>query len=238
MSSDPLNANNAGEIDRLALALTKDPGSKAFIPLAEEYAKAGMWHEAAAVLEDGLKAYPNFITAMVALGRAYDQLGQPRKARGILEDAVKMSPDNLRAHRTLAKIYVEQRIKHAGLHSCAVILAANPHDPEALSLKASLERLGIVDEPVTLEPVTPSIGEFDAPRATDRHEPDLSASAFVTNPPTVGDEIPATAVHALDSPSPVDGAQVRRRRLEQWLAVIQSRHSRDPTAGFSVRSPV
>lgn len=131
-------SGNAAEIDRLALALAKDPGSKAFIPLAEEYGKAGMWAEAAGVLEDGLKYYPGFITAMVALGRAYDQMGQPAKAKAILEEAVKISPENLRAHRTLAKIYVAEGAKEAALRSCNVILAANPSDQESLSLRASL----------------------------------------------------------------------------------------------------
>ena len=67
-----------------------------------------MWQEAAAVLEDGLKVYPDFVTAMAALGRVYDQLGQSVKAKAILEEVVKQSPDNLRAHRILAKLY------HAG----------------------------------------------------------------------------------------------------------------------------
>ena len=83
MGSGSKKTNNAAEIDRLALAFAKDPGSKAFIPLAEEYGKAAMWEEAAAVLEDGLKTYPGFITAMVALGRAYDQMNQPVKAQAI-----------------------------------------------------------------------------------------------------------------------------------------------------------
>ena len=106
-------AGNAAEIDRLALAFVKEPGSKVFIPLAEEYGKAGMWEEAAAVLEDGLKTYPGFITAMVALGRAYEQMNQAVKAKAILEEAVKLSPDNLRAHRTLAKLYAAQGAKDA-----------------------------------------------------------------------------------------------------------------------------
>ena len=93
------------EIDRLATQLAKDPHSKVFMPLAEEYGKVGMWQEAVAVLEDGLKLYPGFITAMVALGRAYDQMGQATKAKAILEESVKLSPENLRAHRTLMKIY-------------------------------------------------------------------------------------------------------------------------------------
>ncbi|MCC6142056.1 MAG: tetratricopeptide repeat protein [Nitrospira sp.] len=128
----------AAAIDRLATTVAKDPASKAFIPLAEEYGKAGMWPEAAGVLEDGLKYYPGFITAMVALGRAYDQLDQPTKAKAILEEAIKISPENLRAHRTLAKIYTTEGATAEALRSCDVILALNPLDQESLSLRASL----------------------------------------------------------------------------------------------------
>jgi len=89
MAQNQNAAESALEIDRLATQLAKDPHSKVFMPLAEEYGKVGMWQEAAAVLEDGLKLYPGFITAMVALGRAYDHLGQATKAKAILEESVK-----------------------------------------------------------------------------------------------------------------------------------------------------
>ena len=138
MASAFKKTDNTAEIDRLALALAKEPGSKVFIPLAEEYGKAGMWEEAAAVLEDGLKIYPHFITAMVALGRVYEQVNQPAKAKAILEDAIKLSPDNLKAHRTLARLYAAQGAKDATIRSCNVILAVNPHDQEALSLRSAV----------------------------------------------------------------------------------------------------
>jgi Tfp pilus assembly protein PilF len=143
------NAASAMEIDRLATQLAKDPHSKAFLPLAEEYCKVGMWQEAVGVLEDGLKHYPGFITAMVVLGRAYDQLNQPTKAKAVLEGAVKLSPDNLRAHRTLIKIYAAQGMTEAALKSCRVILTMNPKDEEALSVQASL---GVQERGKTLPP--------------------------------------------------------------------------------------
>ena len=138
MAQNQIAAGNALELDRLATQLAKDPHSKVFMPLAEEYGKSGMWQEAAAVLEDGLKLYPGFITAMVALGRAYDQLGQFTKARAILEESVKLSPENLRAHRTLIKIYQSQGLNESAMQSCAVILAANPRDEEARSIQSAL----------------------------------------------------------------------------------------------------
>lgn len=77
MASGSKRTGNPTEIDRLVLASAKEPPSKVCIPLAEEYGKAGMWEEAVTVLEDGLKIYPGFITAMVALGQTYEQLNQP-----------------------------------------------------------------------------------------------------------------------------------------------------------------
>lgn len=138
MSQNQQATESALEIDRLAIQLAKDPRSKAFMPLAEEYGKVGMWPEAAGVLEDGLKFYPGFVTAMVALGRAYDHMGQATKAKAILEESVKLSPENLRAHRTLIKIYQSQGLKESALQSCSVILAINPRDGEALSIQSAL----------------------------------------------------------------------------------------------------
>jgi tetratricopeptide (TPR) repeat protein len=154
MAPTKKSSANTFEIDRLALQLVKDPHSKVFMPLAEEYVKAGMWQEAAAVLEDGLKYYPGFITAMVTLGRAYDQMGQSTKAKAILEEAVKLSPENLRAHRTLVKIYAAQGLADAAQRCCTVILAVNPQDEEALSIQAQLGTL-IPQRPPAKAPAAP-----------------------------------------------------------------------------------
>ncbi|MCP9438405.1 MAG: tetratricopeptide repeat protein [Nitrospira sp.] len=205
---------NAAEIDRLALIVAKDPGSKAFLSLAEEYGKAGMWEEAAAVLEDGLKTYPNFITAMVALGRAYDQLGQSVKAAAILEEAVRISPENLRAHRTLAKIYASHGRKDAAVQSCRVILAVNPQDQEALSICALL---GV-----------PSVeAEKEPPRRRSGRAPVISVAETT---PQEGNRSSAIVepLHEGERSSDEPGISREQKkmvvaRLEQWLATIQLR---------------
>ena len=196
MAQNQQAADISMEIDRLAIQLAKDPYSKVFMPLAEEYGKAGMWQEAAGVLEDGLKLYPGFITAMVALGRAYDQMGQATKAKTILEESVKLSPENLRAHRTLIKIYTSQGLKELALQSCDVILAVNPRDEEARSVQSALggplkqEKKAEPLKPTGLLKFTPSPRQADVPPvpveftaavAKTNIAPDLTASTVNTS---------------------------------------------------------
>ncbi|MBI3355583.1 MAG: tetratricopeptide repeat protein [Nitrospirae bacterium] len=237
MASGSNRVDNAAEIDRLALALAKEPGSKAFIPLAEEYGKAGMWSEAAAVLEDGLKTYPSFITAMVALGRTYDQMNQPVKATAILEEAVKLSPENLRAHRTLAKIYIAQGAKDAALRSCNVILAVNPQDQEALSLRAVL---GAPVSPATAEPSRPLRTKKPGKPVSEAAVPPIETaqSSTAKSEPVAlnAEERPATVTTSpqedLTQMATLVASMAHERRratvtqLEQWLAAIQV-HRRD-----------
>ncbi|MCS6291827.1 MAG: tetratricopeptide repeat protein [Nitrospira sp.] len=227
---------NAAEIDRLATTLAKDPASKVFIPLAEEYGKAGMWSEAAGVLEDGLKYYPGFITAMVALGRAYDQLSQPTKAKAILEEAIKISPENLRAHRTLAKIYTAEGSTVQALRSCDVILALNPLDQESLSLRASLgaARPGVSETsktpsakttvalPQTAVVVPPPHTPAVAESATPVQEAATTAAVVISALPDVLADATTTMASALErdqpqaqEPSPVDAVLTTDLATEQ-----------------------
>lgn len=59
------------EIEKLKEKVEKDPLSKLFVPLAEEYRKIGMLDEAVSVLLKGLENQPNYMTARVALGKIY-----------------------------------------------------------------------------------------------------------------------------------------------------------------------
>lgn len=249
MPSNQKLSASAMEIDRMALQLAKDPQSKVFLPLAEEYCKAGMWHEAAGVLEDGLKFYPGFITAMVVLGRAYDQLGQSTKAKALLEEAVRVSPENLRAHRTLIKIYVAQGASAEALRSCEVILALNPRDEEARAIR---EKLGKSSELTTrtpghirpVAPIVPTAGstspvseEADRTETVDPRTPFQELSAAATTTHEVADPVPAAAVDqagqdgaaATPEPSPnsVDPVSAPSphagtvAQLEAWLRSIE-----------------
>lgn len=234
MASGSKKAGNAAEIDRLALAFAKEPGSKAFIPLAEEYGKAGMWGEAVVVLEDGLKTYPGFITAMVALGRAYEQMNQPVKAKAILEEAVKLSPDNLRAHRTLAKLYAAEGAKQAVVRSCDVILSIHPNDQEALSLRAGFDKTTPRETAQSQEILR------ETPVKVERLGPDRLRGEGLTSPshgtmPSAIDEtqnLPCSVLYSEErhaSTTDFTGQALQKIRnpiiaqLEQWLNSVQMR---------------
>jgi len=217
MGSESEQPANAAEIDRLALAVAKDPESKAFIPLAEEYGKAGMWDEATAVLEDGLKAYPNFITAMVALGRVYDQTNQPVKATAILEEAVRLSPENLRAHRTLAKIYAAQGRPDAALQSCRVILNANPQDQEALSISAMLSASPSVTKTGRSGP------QQESGSSPSTSESPMQSGLIQDQAPGAVEPVPGAEAAGPESTPSHDHKRATVAKLEHWLAVIRSR---------------
>jgi tetratricopeptide (TPR) repeat protein len=236
MAQNQQAAASALEIDRLAVQLATDPRSKAFMPLAEEYGKVGMWQEAAGVLEDGLKLYPGFITAMVALGRAYDHMGQATKAKVILEESIKLSPENLRAHRTLIKIYQSQGLMESALLSCSVILAVNPRDEEALSIQSALGG----PQAQKKEPATPAPSELlksmkGEPEIVSA-VPQVAATTSTETAPDPADQIGARPAELeSDSQTPETAVQSSSTpradvvvQLESWLYRIQSRrHDRD-----------
>lgn len=215
----------AAEIDRLATAVAKDPRSKDFLPLADEYIKAGMWQEAAAVLEDGLTVYPGFVTAMAALGRVYDQLGQSAKAKAILEEVVKQRPDNLRAHRILAKLYHGEGQAELALRSCAAILNANPFDEEALSLKRS-----VTGAPDNLPP-SKRDKKRSTPDATAEKIPAAMPAVSAPEPVLSEAALPAVSMaepaHAAVPASPAIQHAAAIARLESWLGTIQAKRHPD-----------
>ena len=205
-------------IDRLATAVAKDPRSKEFLPLADEYMKVGMWQEAAGVLEDGLKVYPGFVTAMVALGRVYDQLSQPVKATVILEEVVKQRPDNLRAHRILAKLYHAEGKADLALLSCRAILSANPTDEEALSIKRR-----ITGSPEDISPSKREKKPIGGAMRRDSMRTPTSTPSGSSSQST--EESPQAASEPTPDPPAVKHAATITR-LDNWLRAIQL-HRRD-----------
>lgn len=84
----------------------RDPSSRIFVQLAEEYRRGGRLIEAIGVLEQGLLAHPNYQSALVALGRCRLERGDPARAAEALEQAVVHDPSQLVANKLLVEAYL------------------------------------------------------------------------------------------------------------------------------------
>jgi tetratricopeptide (TPR) repeat protein len=164
------NEIRSPELQKLEEKLRKDPASKLFFPLAEEYAQVGRLDEAIALLRTGVKAHPDFLGARVALGKVLFSKGQFAEAKQEFEQVIAANPDNLMAHKKLAAIYLKDGAKDKALASCEVILAVNRTDPEVLRLKEDVSRLpdqlGESEQTVVAQAL-PSVEE---PKASDAVE--------------------------------------------------------------------
>ena len=128
------------EVVKLTAKLSKDPTSKLFMPLAEQYIKCGMLDEAVKVLRGGLKIHPHFLSAKVVLGKAYLKKGQIQDAKTQFEEVITACPDNLFAHRKLVGIYRNDGNLEKARKSCDVVLSFYPMDAKMKTLVGELDR--------------------------------------------------------------------------------------------------
>ncbi len=127
------------EIEKLRIRVEKDPNSRLFLPLAEEYRKSGMPDEAISVILRGLEHQPGYTSARVALGRIYMEKGMLDEARKEFEAVVSAIPDNLFAHRKLADIYREKGEIRKAAAEYRTVIRLNPLDEEAKICLSEIE---------------------------------------------------------------------------------------------------
>lgn len=120
------------EIEKLREKVDKDPNSKLFVPLAEEYRKEGMADEAIEVLRKGLEIHPGYMSARVSLGKIYLEKGKMEEARIEFESVIKSIPDNLYAHKKLAEIYRDTGERGLAVKAFRTVLKLNPMDEDIL----------------------------------------------------------------------------------------------------------
>jgi hypothetical protein len=126
-----------------------------FGAIAERFRRAGDLDRAIALCQEGLKKFPNQLSARVTLGWAYLDKGEYDHARQELERVIRRAPDNLAAIRGLAELH--DRAEHAvsGLGPDGMWVPAEelPDEPEAA---APVEVQAAEPEPVPFEPATPA----------------------------------------------------------------------------------
>ncbi|MBE0425820.1 MAG: hypothetical protein IBX72_04130 [Nitrospirae bacterium] len=151
------------DIERLKEKITKDPNSKLFVPLAEEYKKAGMFDEAIDVLIKGLERQPGYLSARVSLGKIYTERGMLNEAKDEFEKVTSSIPDNLYAHKKLAEIYSDLGEKDKAVNEFKAVLKLNPMDEWATASLAEMEETKIHTEEQTVEKTEEDILEEEIP---------------------------------------------------------------------------
>ncbi len=127
------------EIAKLAEKISKDPKSKLFVPLAEEYKRAGDLEMSIHVLTEGIKNNPGYVTARSFLGRLLFEKGDLEGAQKEFEEVAKAIPDNLMAQRKLGDLFVLQNRSADALKHYKSALSLNPGDEDMALLVADLE---------------------------------------------------------------------------------------------------
>lgn len=143
------------DIGKLKEKVDKDPNSKLFVPLAEEYKKAGMLDEAIAVLTKGLERQPGYMSARVSLGKVYLEKGMLDEAKAEFEKVISVIPDNLYAHRKLAEIYRDLGEADNAIKEFKTVLRLNPMDEEAATSLGYLEGKPHIEEKPPIKPIEP-----------------------------------------------------------------------------------
>ncbi|MEK6700208.1 MAG: tetratricopeptide repeat protein [Nitrospirota bacterium] len=195
---------DTSEIVKLTERISKDPKSKLFVPLAEEYKKAGDIEMSIHVLSEGLKHNPGYVTAKSFLGRLLLEKGDLAGSQKEFEEVVKAIPDNLLAQKKLGEIYALQGKSGDALTHYKVALSLNPKDEETASLVADLAAGKPVKERI-LKPKPPA-----APDQTAKPKPAPPSR------PTGGTEVPRPAA-PLPRPSSAEG----EREVPEEVLVVE-----------------
>jgi predicted Zn-dependent protease len=119
----------------------------ASVSLAEEYRRVGSYAEARSVLETCLKAFPQHLSALIALGRVRLEAGDAAGAAQAFERVLGRDPMQLVANKMLAEAYLllgrpaeaEQRLR--------IYALLNDRDPELVLLQRRLRQALAPEEP-------------------------------------------------------------------------------------------
>jgi tetratricopeptide (TPR) repeat protein len=162
----------------------------AFGGIAEKYRRAGDLDRAIALCREGLKKFPDHVSARVTLGWALLDQKKYEEAQVELESALKRAPDNLAAIRGLAELH--ERAEN-DVHLPMDGPGQWPPD-ESMIANAVSAAVEPVDEPAGVEPVaaagaettpaaiaaTPAAVEDDSLAAAVEIEPPAAAAAAVS----------------------------------------------------------
>jgi predicted regulator of Ras-like GTPase activity (Roadblock/LC7/MglB family) len=141
-------------LEELKRLLQRDPTSRQFLALAEEFRRHGKYRDAVITLERGLAMHQTSVAGHVALGKTYQQLDRLEDAIRAFTNALRIDRENLVAIRQLAEVYLAKGDKVEAIKKLKLYRGLKAGDREVNDIIARLE----------LE-VSTAVGERTGPRS-------------------------------------------------------------------------
>ncbi len=121
-------------IESLKDRIARDPFSRAFLQLAEEYRREGRFQEAIEVCLEGLGRHPTYHTARISLGKTYMEAGDMENALRAFTEVLELQPENHLAAKLLAEIQKKTGDSAGAAATYLAILRYYPADREVAAL--------------------------------------------------------------------------------------------------------
>jgi len=110
------------------------------LDLATAYGRTGRFNDAASVLNEGIKTYPNSAALTSALVSAYIKLSRFDEAAAVAEELASRNPQDIEAQRVYLSVLVFNADYQTAVPLARKLLAQAPHDEDFLYLNGVLER--------------------------------------------------------------------------------------------------
>ena len=205
------SGQSSPSIEALKQRMDRDPLSRAFLQLAEEYRKSGQFEEAVRVCQEGLERHPGYHTARISLGRTYLESGDLENARTTLAEVLELAPENHLAGKLLAEVQRRLGDQSGAAETYRAILRHYPGDREVETLLNDLQQVGsapAAGSPQSMNAASPAptIATPAAPPGQSMRPappaPPASADRFEPVQPAPADDQPFVGVSIPEPPEP------------------------------------
>lgn len=145
-----MNRPAAADLQRWSEEVARDPGSLAFVPLAESYRRQGRRDAALRVCLRGLDQHPSHVRAHALLGKLYLERGDRERAADEWSTVVRLDPESFEGHRGLGFTSLERDQFDLAERHLLRALEIRPGDATVTgALQLLRERRGDVPAPVS-----------------------------------------------------------------------------------------
>lgn len=180
------------ELAALEHAFASDPGSNAYLALADAYLAMGRFMEAMVVAKKGVRAHPASPEGRVLLARVYAAQGKDKKALEELKPALEIAPAHPAALGLAVELYLRTGERDAA--ATAIRLAADAAPGDA-SVEAIASENGL---PLPKPPEPEPAPVVEAPQVV--AEPPVAAAPPVIAPPVVAPPVVTPVAPAAPAP--------------------------------------